>query len=55
MKFLKKMLAVIFGLAFIAFGATQAIYWLNLDNKAIFFLYKLLHKHYDTIERDRRF
>ena len=55
MKVIKKIAALLFGTAFAAFAATQAIYWLNLDNKAIFFLYKLLHRHYDTIERDRKF
>ena len=40
-----------------AFAATQAVYWLNLDNKVIFLLYKLLHKRYDALDpkRDRRF
>ena len=60
MKILKifgKILAVLFGIAFAAFAATQAVYWLNLDNKVIFLLYKLLHKHYDKIDatRDRHF
>ena len=58
MKILKifgKIIAVVLGLAFAAFAATQAVYWLNLDNKVIFILYKLLHKHYDKAEHDRRF
>lgn len=58
MKILKifgKILAALFGLTFAVFAATQAVYWLNLDNKAIFVLYKLLHKHYDKAEHDRKF
>ena len=55
LKIIGRILAVIFGLAFTVFAATQAIYWLNLDNKVIFLLYKLLHKHYDNTEHDRRF
>ncbi len=56
MKALKKIFAVIFGLGFTAFAATQVIYWFNLDNKLMFFIiYPLLHKRYDKIERDRKF
>ena len=55
LKIFVKIIAAVFGLAFTAFAATQAVYWLNLDNKAIFLLYKVLHKHYDKAEHDRRF
>ena len=56
MKVLKKIIAGLFGLAFTAFAATQVAYWLNLDNKLMFFIiYPFLHKRYDKIERDRRF
>lgn len=56
MKTFKKIIALIFGLAFSAFAATQVVYWLNLDNKLMFFIiYPFLHKKYDNTERDRRF
>lgn len=56
MKLFKKIIAWIVGIAFGAFAATQVVYWLNLDNKLFFFIvYPLLHKRYDSIERDRRF
>ena len=56
-KVFAKIIAALFGLAFAVFAATQAVYWLNLDNKVIFLLYKILHKHYDKADatRDRKF
>ena len=55
MKTLAKLLAVIISLAVLVFGVIQAIYWLNLDNKFMFLLYKVLRKHYDNVPRDRKF
>ena len=55
MKTLAKIIAVLISVAVIAFGAIQAVYWLNLDNKFMFLLYKVLEKHYDNVPRDRKF
>ncbi|MCQ2462483.1 MAG: hypothetical protein MJ177_03645 [Clostridia bacterium] len=55
LKIIKKIIIGIFALAFGAFAATQAVYWLNLDNKAIFILHRVLNKHYDKVPRDRHF
>ena len=55
MKIIGKLFALIIGIAVLAFGAVQAVYWLNLDNKFMFVLYKILEKHYDKVPRDRRF
>lgn len=56
MKIIGKIFAAVFSLAFAAFALTQIIYWLNLDNKLVFrVVYPVLQKHYDKIERDRRF
>jgi len=30
------------------------IYWFNLDMKLVYWVYKLLGKHYDNMKRDRR-
>ena len=37
------------------FGVIQAVYWLNIDNKVMFLLYKVLNKVTDRVPRDRRF
>ena len=42
-------------LAVVAFAAIQAVYWLNLDNKIMFILYKIFNKITDKVPRDRRF
>ena len=54
-KILLGIIAIMFSFAADAFGAIQAVYWFNLDNKFMFLLYKLLKKHYDNVPRDRRF
>lgn len=46
---------VLLGLAALVFGAIQAVYWLNLDNKFMFVLHRILNKITDRIPRDRRF
>ena len=55
MKIFAKLIALIISLAVLVFGAVQAVYWLNVDNKFMFLLYRILKKHYDKIPRDRRF
>lgn len=55
MKIAGKVFAFIIGIAVLGFGAIQAVYWLNLDNKFMFVLYKILQKHYDNVPRDRKF
>lgn len=54
-KLFAKLIALIASLATLAFGAVQAVYWLNLDNKFMFLLYLVLKKHYDKVPRDRKF
>lgn len=51
---LKIVLALVV-IAVVAFGAIQAVYWLNLDNKIMFLLYKIFNKITDKVPRDRRF
>lgn len=41
--------------AALAFAAIQAVYWLNLDNKFMFLLHRVLNKITDRVPRDRRF
>lgn len=55
MKIIGKLFALIISVALLAFGAVQAVYWLNVDNKFMFVLYKVLQKHYENVPRDRRF
>ena len=59
---MKKALRILFaalgcllGLAGAAFAAVQAVYWLNLDNKLMFVLYKLFRAVTARVPRDRRF
>lgn len=54
-KVLLKITAILVSLATFIFGAIQAVYWLNLDNKFMFLLYRILEKHYDKVPRDRQF
>ena len=53
--FILKALGIIAGLGTVVFGAVQTVYWLNLDNKLMFLIYKVLEKHYEKIPRDRKF
>ena len=41
--------------AALVFAALQAVYWLNLDNKLMFVLYKIFNRITDRVPRDRRF
>ncbi len=50
-----KLAGVLLGVAVLAFGAVQAVYWLNLDNKFMFVLHRVLNKITDRVPRDRRF
>ena len=54
-KLLCKIIGVVISLAVIAFAAVQAVYWLNLDNKFMFLLHRILNKITDRVPRDRRF
>lgn len=42
-------------LAVVAFAAIQAVYWLNIDNKIMFLLYKIFNRITDKVPRDRHF
>jgi len=50
-----KIIIALVVLAVVAFVAIQAVYWLNLDNKIMFLLYKIFNKITDKVPRDRRF
>lgn len=52
---LLKIIVALVVLAVVAFAAIQAVYWLNLDNKIMFLLYKIFNKITDRVPRDRRF
>ena len=50
-----KLIGVLLGIAALAFAAIQAVYWLNLDNKFMFLLHRILNQITDRVPRDRRF
>lgn len=50
-----KIIACLIALAVFVFALLQAVYWLNIDNKIMFLLYKIFNKKTDSIPRDRRF
>ncbi len=50
-----KIIACLIALAIFLFAVIQAVYWLNIDNKIMFLLYKIFNKITDRIPRDRRF
>lgn len=52
---LLKIVIALIVIAVVAFAAIQAVYWLNLDNKIMFLLYKIFNKITDKVPRDRRF
>ena len=54
-KLLLKAIGIAIALAATAFAAVQAVYWLNLDNKFMFVLHRILNKITDRVPRDRRF
>ena len=50
-----RLAGILLGIAALAFAAIQAVYWLNLDNKFMFLLHRILNKITDRVPRDRRF
>ena len=50
-----KLAGILLGAAAFAFAAIQAVYWLNLDNKFMFLLHRILNQITDRVPRDRRF
>ena len=50
-----KIIIAIVVLALVVFAVIQAVYWLNIDNKIMFLLYKIFNKITDKVPRDRRF
>ena len=54
-KFIIKCVLILLAAAGTVFGVVQAVYWLNIDNKIMFLLHRLLHKRTDRVPRDRRF
>ncbi len=50
-----KLLGVLLAAGVLVFGALQAVYWLNLDNKLMFVLHRIFNKITDRVPRDRRF
>lgn len=53
--FIMKCVGALLAAAVGVFGVIQAVYWLNIDNKVMFLLYKVLNKVTDRVPRDRRF
>lgn len=54
-KFIIKCVWILLAAAGTVFGVVQAVYWLNIDNKIMFLLHRLLNKRTDRVSRDRRF
>ena len=50
-----RLAGILLGIAALAFAAIQAVYWLNLDNKFMFLLHRILNRITDRVPRDRRF
>lgn len=50
-----KVIACLVAVAVFGFALIQAVYWLNIDNKIMFLLYKIFNKVTDRVPRDRRF
>lgn len=50
-----KIIACLVGIAVVGFGAVQAVYWLNLDNKFMYLLYLVCRKMSSRVKRDRKF
>ena len=49
-----KILLIILAILAALFLLVLAIYWFNLDTKAVKFLEKPMMKHYDRIKRDNK-
>lgn len=54
-KIIIKCVWILLAAAGTVFGVVQAVYWLNIDNKIMFLLHRLLNKRTDRVPRDRRF
>lgn len=50
-----KIIACLIALAVFLFAVIQAVYWLNIDNKIMFLLYKIFNRITDRVPRDRKF
>ena len=50
-----KILACIVAVAVFGFALIQAVYWLNVDNKIMYLLYRIFNRITDKVPRDRRF
>ena len=50
-----RLAGILLGIAALAFAAIQAVYWLNLDNKFMFLLHRILNQITNRVPRDRRF
>ena len=50
-----KIIITLIIVAVVAFAVIQAVYWLNLDNKIMFLLYKIFNRITDKVPRDRHF
>ena len=55
LNFIFKCIGILLAAAGTVFGVVQAVYWLNLDNKFMFLLHRVLSKITDRVPRDRRF
>lgn len=49
-----KALKILIGASAAFFTLTAAIYWFNLDTKAVKLIEKPMMKHYDSMPRDNR-
>ena len=49
-----KAIKILFGAAAAFFALTAAIYWFNLDTKAVRLIEKPMMRHYDNMPRDNR-
>ncbi len=50
-----KIIACIVAVAVFGFALIQAVYWLNVDNKIMYLLYRIFNKITDKVPRDRHF
>ena len=50
-----KIIAFIVAVAVFGFALIQAVYWLNVDNKIMYLLYRIFNRITDKVPRDRRF
>ena len=55
LNFIFKCIGILLAAAVAVFSVLQAVYWLNLDNKFMFLLHRVLNKITDRVPRDRRF